>query len=40
VKGALGDHIGAHFVEAKKAEWSDYVASVSGWELDRYLAAY
>jgi len=37
---ALGDHIASQFIEAKKAEWSDYVASVTGWELDQYLATY
>ena len=37
---ALGDHISAQFIEAKKAEWSEYVASVSQWELDRYLVSY
>jgi glutamine synthetase len=37
---ALGDHIAGQFIQAKKAEWSDYVASVSQWELDQYLASY
>jgi glutamine synthetase len=36
----LGDHIMNHFVEAKKAEWADYIAQVTGWELDTYLGAY
>jgi len=37
---ALGAHIADQFVAAKKAEWSDYVASVSQWELETYLATY
>ncbi len=38
MKEALGDHIFEHFIEAKKAEWSEYVAQVSQWEVDRYIA--
>ena len=37
---ALGHHISGQFVEAKKKEWGEYVASVSEWELDKYLATY
>lgn len=37
---ALGSHIASQFIQAKKAEWSDYVASVSQWELEQYLASY
>jgi len=37
---ALGDHIAAHFVAAKRQEWSDYISQVSAWELERYLAKY
>ena len=37
MRGALGDHIFEQFVSRKKAEWSDYVASVSQWELDQYI---
>ncbi len=40
IRAALGDHIFEHFVAAKKAEWSDYVAQVTEWELDRYLDTY
>jgi len=40
IKAALGEHIAGHFIAAKKAEWGEYVASVSDWELDRYLATY
>ena len=37
MKDALGDHIFAQFVSRKKTEWSDYVASVSAWELEQYI---
>ena len=37
---ALGDHVLGHFVDAKTAEWNDYRAQVTGWELDRYLEAF
>ena len=40
VKAALGEHITANFVEAKRQEWQEYIAQVHGWELDRYLATY
>ena len=37
MREALGDHIFDHFVENKKGEWSDYVASVSEWEIEKYI---
>lgn len=37
---ALGEHILFHFIEAKKKEWTEYIAQVSQWELDTYLATY
>lgn len=37
---ALGDHVLAHYVAAKRAEWDEYRTQVTGWELDRYLEAY
>ncbi len=40
IRGALGDHIANHFIEAKKQEWSEYIAQVHGWELNRYLGSY
>ncbi len=36
--GVLGEHVKDQFVRAKKEEWADYQASISQWELDRYLA--
>ncbi len=40
VRETLGDHIFAHFLEAKRAEWHRYIRHVSPWEIDRYLAVY
>ncbi len=37
MKDVLGEHIHTFFVENKKAEWADYVSSVTQWELDKYL---
>lgn len=37
VQEALGDHVTENFIVAKTAEWDDYKADVSQWELDRYL---
>jgi glutamine synthetase len=34
----LGEHIHSYFVRNKRAEWDEYCANVSQWELDRYLA--
>jgi glutamine synthetase len=36
----LGDHILAHFLAAKRAEWDSYIRHVSGWEVERYLNTY
>ncbi len=40
VQEALGKHIFTNFLAAKRAEWSEYIAEVHDWELDRYLATY
>jgi glutamine synthetase len=40
VQAALTPHILSHFIEAKRAEWHDYIAQVHQWELDRYLSVY
>jgi glutamine synthetase len=37
VMDALGPHVSEKFVEAKRAEYQEYKADVSQWELDRYL---
>jgi glutamine synthetase len=40
VTAALGPHITAHFLAAKRQEWSEYITQVSRWELENYLAKY
>lgn len=40
MKEALGEHIFDRFIENKRAEWAEYIASVHQWELDRYLASF
>ena len=40
LREALGEHIFMNFIEAKKAEWSEYVTQITPWELDTYLATY
>ena len=37
VYNALGPHVSEKFIEAKRQEFSEYIAEVSDWELDRYL---
>jgi len=37
---ALGAHITAQFLAAKRLEWEEYITQVSQWELDNYLAKY
>jgi glutamine synthetase len=40
VKGALGVTLAAEFIRLKRAEWLAYARHVSGWELQRYAAAF
>lgn len=40
VQSALTPHILTHFIEAKRAEWHDYIAQVHEWEVNRYLSVY
>jgi glutamine synthetase len=40
LREALGEHTFTHFVEAKKAEWGEYIAQVTTWELEAYLTTY
>jgi glutamine synthetase len=40
VQEALGPHVTEKFVQAKRAEFGEYVAEVSDWELDRYLETF
>jgi glutamine synthetase len=37
IKRVLGDHISERFIKAKRAEFADYLANVSQWEIDEYL---
>jgi len=37
VRGALGEQIGAWFLDAKTSEWKEYRELVHPWELQRYL---
>ncbi len=37
VAQALGEHVFGWFIRNKRAEWADYKAQVSQFELDRYL---
>lgn len=38
MRRTLGDHIFEFLLRTKREEWEQYMRSVSGWELDRYLA--
>jgi glutamine synthetase len=40
ITSALGPHITAQFLAAKRQEWLEYISQVSGWELENYLAKY
>ena len=37
IKNVLGEHITEKYLEAKKAEWADYRAQVTAWEIEKYL---
>jgi glutamine synthetase len=37
MRSILGEHIHSYFVRNKRAEWAEYGAYVSDWELARYL---
>jgi glutamine synthetase len=37
MREVLGEHIHSFYCENKKAEWADYIKTVTQWELDRYL---
>lgn len=38
VQDVLGTHIVKKFMEAKEAEWNEYITQVSEWETEQYLA--
>lgn len=37
IQSVLGEHISRKFVEAKEAEWMQYRAQVTPWEIEEYL---
>ena len=37
MREVLGDHICRFLVETKRAEWEEYLGTVSRWETERYL---
>jgi glutamine synthetase len=37
VASTLGEHVFEWFIRNKKAEWAEYEAQVTPWEIDRYL---
>jgi glutamine synthetase len=40
ITGALGETLTHEFVRLKRDEWLAYARHVSGWELERYAAAF
>jgi glutamine synthetase len=40
VQEALGDPLYDRFIEAKRAEWTEYAMQVTPWELERYLPTF
>lgn len=40
IKAALGSHITACFIEAKKMEYASYRSRVTPWEIEQYLSKY
>ena len=40
VLDAAGPGVAAYFADLKRAEFREYHAAVSAWELDRYLTAF
>lgn len=37
VQQVLGEEFSRRYLEAKRAEWAEYIPQVSSWEVDRYL---
>ncbi|KAA0965955.1 type I glutamate--ammonia ligase [Sporosarcina sp. ANT_H38] len=40
IQDALGEHIFANFMEAKKREWESFRTNVHPWEIERYMKMY
>lgn len=37
IESVLGEHVYSKYIEAKKAEWNEYRAQVTNWEVETYL---
>ncbi len=37
---ALGEHVSSHYIEAKRQEWTNFLAHVHPWEVERYMNRY
>lgn len=40
VKNTLGEHVFSTFVRSKESEWNEYTASVTDWEVEKYMELY
>jgi glutamine synthetase len=40
LRAALGDTLSAEFIRLKRDEWQAYGSHISGWEMQRYAAAF
>ena len=40
IRTTLGEHVFQHFVAAKEQEWTEYIAQVHEWEIERYLGSF
>ena len=37
IRGVLGDDFIRRYLDAKKAEWKEYMPQVTEWEVEKYL---
>jgi glutamine synthetase len=40
IRAALGPHVAARYLAAKRREWREYSGQVTRWELEHYLGRY
>lgn len=40
MKETLDDHLLAHYITGKRAEWDEYNMRVSSWESEKYITTY
>jgi glutamine synthetase len=40
IRAALGPHVSARYLAAKRREWREYSGQVTRWELEHYLGRY